>query len=200
MRRRDMGLRSDGVIRVIGAVLMIATLVVVVRANIADPSVGDGRTGFVRPTTTALATVELVPEAVAASGEADGFHATHLIDGDSASYWSADTRVGEELEVVIALRELSLVTSIEIEHLSGDAGFAGHGRIRGYELHAAGLDGGTVVGELADVPGTQSISLSDFRTDSVILHATSTYAATETEDVRPHVAVAELRLIGMVGG
>ncbi len=162
----------------------------------AEPS-DSGATVAPATTNPPRPTIPLVTADVEATSEYGELHATHLIDGDTDSYWNDNSLKGEDAALTFSFPEPVVVTTVEIQNVLDEATFRRNYRIRGYEVtFSSGAP--PVTGILQDTNRPQNITLEPTTTDTLTISVMSTYPAQPYEGLEPfeELAVAELRFFG----
>ena len=141
---------------------------------------------------------QIVPIAVVASSELEGFHAEHLVDGDLESYWNDHALRGVGAELTFEFESPVDLAAVEIVNVHDESTLRRNYRIKAFEIHVGG-DVLPIRGQLDDAPEPQRVELGWVAASEVTLHVTSTYPAEPFEGQVPfdELALAEVRFFGL---
>lgn len=190
---RQLLLRAATTLFVVAAVIAVVSLVVLNPRSGGDPVVPE-ITSSTTQTTAPTLLIPLFPSIVEASSELDDFHASHLIDGDTSSYWNDASLEGEGAELMFHFDEVATFAALEFANVVGEESRRRNFRIRGFEIHV-GDTADPISGELKDNSDWQRIDLGLSEADTVVIHVLSTFPAEPFGDGVPfrELALAEVR-------
>jgi hypothetical protein len=163
-------------------ILAAVVLIVALAALIWNFVSGDDTTAEPTTTTTPTTTVpliefvELQPFSVTASSELSGFEASHLIDGDSTTYWNDEGLRGVGASLTFTFQQPVQISEIRMLNLQDEEKFARNFRIKGVEITTDDL-AASVNHTLENGADEQVIRIPSLETTVLTIRVLSTYPA-----------------------
>lgn len=187
------------VVRAAATLVAVAAVVAVVSAVVRSPRPGNDPvvpqiTSSTTQTTAPALLIPAAPSIVEASSELDGYHASHLVDGDASSYWNDASLEGEGAELMFHFEDAVTFAAVEFANVLGEDARRRNFRIRGFEIHI-GDTADPIIGELKDTSDWQRVELGLAEADTVVIHVLSTFPAEPFGEGVPfrEIALAEVR-------